>query len=102
MWQLAYESYMGDGGVAAQIDGYTSLLSTLGPLGASEAVQKFVSPGNQDATILLISAKGKDSMRFLRFVDWINEHLDAAILKSHGVSCSGGASRDRVHRDFGS
>lgn len=86
-----------------EVDGYTTLVcrvqkavlcavlmsamqvAAMGKAGETEGRKLFISP-HEEAAIILIQASASNSMRYLRFVDHINDGIDTALAKARSAA----------------
>lgn len=67
--------------ICVEVDGYSSVVDTVGPAGAAMAKGLFIS-AHEEAAIILIQGDAKDSRRYLKFVDWVNDGLPNAAARA--------------------
>lgn len=73
--------------VCVEVDGYSSLVETVGAAGEAIGKGLFIS-AHEEAAIMLIQGDAKDSRRYLKFVDWINAGLPNAEAKARDADPS--------------
>jgi hypothetical protein len=73
--------------ICVEVDGYSSLVETVGPAGAAMGKGLFIS-ADEEAAIVLIQGNAKDSRRYLDFVDWLNAGLPHAAARAREADSS--------------
>lgn len=73
--------------ICVEVDGYSSLVKTVGLAGAAMGKGLFIS-ADEEAAIILIQGDAKNSRRYLDFVDWIDAGLPHAAARAHEVDPS--------------